>query len=175
MNCFVCNLPILSHQVGLVWQGGNGVDDLLREQMEMVSTVEDQQVASIVNSSCPFSPETKLRVENCTNLKNFSNFNRVIVDVNLDMPFSPPPTSSLRTRRSKYGCFNAIEIPFKLFKDSKKLCIICCRNPMVLLLSNARFPKASHRLTKIFIPLKHLISDYDLIESFFDANWLSYW
>eukprot|EP00094_Tigriopus_californicus_P006871 TCALIF_06618-PA protein Name:"Protein of unknown function" AED:0.57 eAED:0.59 QI:288/0.46/0.5/0.71/0.76/0.71/14/0/822 len=35
MNCFVCNLPILSHQVGLVWQGGNGVDDLLREQMEM--------------------------------------------------------------------------------------------------------------------------------------------
>jgi len=35
--CFVCNLPILSHQVGLVWQGGNGVDDLLRNQMEMVS------------------------------------------------------------------------------------------------------------------------------------------
>ena len=38
-NCFVCNLPILSHQVGLVWQGGNGVDDLLREQMENVSFV----------------------------------------------------------------------------------------------------------------------------------------
>lgn len=35
MTCFVCNLPILSHQVGLTWQGGNGVDDLLREQMEM--------------------------------------------------------------------------------------------------------------------------------------------
>ena len=35
-TCFVCNLPILSHQVGLVWQGRNGVDDLLREQMEMV-------------------------------------------------------------------------------------------------------------------------------------------
>lgn len=32
--CFVCNLPILSHQVGLVWQGGNGWDDILREQME---------------------------------------------------------------------------------------------------------------------------------------------
>ncbi|KAK6621394.1 hypothetical protein RUM43_011700 [Polyplax serrata] len=32
--CFVCNLPILSHQVGLVWQGGNGWDDLVREQME---------------------------------------------------------------------------------------------------------------------------------------------
>ena len=35
-NCFVCKLPILSHQVGLIWQGGNGVDDILREQMEMV-------------------------------------------------------------------------------------------------------------------------------------------
>jgi len=34
-NCFVCALPILNHQVGLVWQGGNGVDDFLREQMEM--------------------------------------------------------------------------------------------------------------------------------------------
>ena len=32
--CFVCNLPIQSHQVGLVWQGGNGVDDLLREQVD---------------------------------------------------------------------------------------------------------------------------------------------
>ncbi|BET01264.1 Hypothetical protein NTJ_14080 [Nesidiocoris tenuis] len=32
--CFVCNLPILSHQVGLVWQGGNGWDDLAREQLE---------------------------------------------------------------------------------------------------------------------------------------------
>ncbi len=37
LTCFVCNLPIQSHQVGLVWQGGNGVDDLLREQMENVS------------------------------------------------------------------------------------------------------------------------------------------
>ncbi|XP_065565417.1 uncharacterized protein LOC136030399 isoform X2 [Artemia franciscana] len=25
--CFVCNLPILSHQVGLVWKGGNGLDE----------------------------------------------------------------------------------------------------------------------------------------------------
>lgn len=32
--CFVCNLPILSHQVGLVWQGGNGWDDMVREQVE---------------------------------------------------------------------------------------------------------------------------------------------
>ncbi|KAM8720633.1 hypothetical protein ACLKA7_006642 [Drosophila subpalustris] len=32
--CFVCNLPIMSHQVGLVWQGGNGWDDLMREQLE---------------------------------------------------------------------------------------------------------------------------------------------
>ncbi|KAI9559117.1 hypothetical protein GHT06_015906 [Daphnia sinensis] len=29
--CFVCNLPILTHQVGLVWQGGNGIDELLRD------------------------------------------------------------------------------------------------------------------------------------------------
>ena len=36
-TCFVCNLPILSHHSGLKWQGGNGVDDLLREQMERVS------------------------------------------------------------------------------------------------------------------------------------------
>ncbi|XP_033238186.1 uncharacterized protein rsh isoform X3 [Drosophila pseudoobscura] len=32
--CFVCNLPIMSHQVGLVWSGGNGWDDLVREQLE---------------------------------------------------------------------------------------------------------------------------------------------
>ncbi|XP_067637102.1 uncharacterized protein rsh isoform X3 [Eurosta solidaginis] len=32
--CFVCNLPILSHQVGLIWQGGNGWDDMVREQLE---------------------------------------------------------------------------------------------------------------------------------------------
>ena len=38
-QCFVCNLPILSHHSGLKWQGGNGVDDLLREQMERVSRV----------------------------------------------------------------------------------------------------------------------------------------
>ncbi|XP_068227278.1 uncharacterized protein rsh isoform X4 [Palaemon carinicauda] len=29
--CFVCNLPILSHQVGLVWEGGNGYDDIHSE------------------------------------------------------------------------------------------------------------------------------------------------
>ena len=34
VTCFVCNLPIQSHQVGLVWQGGNGVDDLLRDQVD---------------------------------------------------------------------------------------------------------------------------------------------
>ncbi|XP_011692326.1 PREDICTED: uncharacterized protein LOC105452685 [Wasmannia auropunctata] len=32
--CFVCNLPIVTHQVGLIWQGGNGWDDLVREQVE---------------------------------------------------------------------------------------------------------------------------------------------
>ncbi|KAL9885334.1 rap GTPase activating protein radish isoform 2-T2 [Glossina fuscipes fuscipes] len=39
--CFVCNLPIMSHQVGLVWQGGNGWDDLVREQLEE-STVKQR-------------------------------------------------------------------------------------------------------------------------------------
>lgn len=33
--CFVCNLPIMSHQVGLVWSGGNGWDDLMREQVNI--------------------------------------------------------------------------------------------------------------------------------------------
>ncbi|CAH2041333.1 unnamed protein product, partial [Iphiclides podalirius] len=32
--CFVCNLPILSHQVGLVWAGGNGWDELTRSTLE---------------------------------------------------------------------------------------------------------------------------------------------
>lgn len=31
--CFVCNLPIMSHQVGLIWTGGNGWDDIIREQV----------------------------------------------------------------------------------------------------------------------------------------------
>ncbi|KAL7032949.1 hypothetical protein ACKWTF_007435 [Chironomus riparius] len=39
--CFVCNLPILSHQVGLVWSGGNGWDDLMREQ-ECESTIRQR-------------------------------------------------------------------------------------------------------------------------------------
>lgn len=33
--CFVCNLPIMSHQVGLVWQGSNGWDDMVREQVRI--------------------------------------------------------------------------------------------------------------------------------------------
>lgn len=32
--CFICNLPIMQHQVELVWSGGNGWDDMIREQME---------------------------------------------------------------------------------------------------------------------------------------------
>ncbi|KAG5682141.1 hypothetical protein PVAND_011515 [Polypedilum vanderplanki] len=39
--CFVCNLPIMSHQVGLVWSGGNGWDDLMREQ-ECESTIRQR-------------------------------------------------------------------------------------------------------------------------------------
>ncbi len=49
-NCFVCNLPILSHQVGLVWQGGNGVDDLLREQMENVSAKNEKKKKSFLTT-----------------------------------------------------------------------------------------------------------------------------
>lgn len=37
--CFVCNLPIMSHQVGLVWSGGNGWDDLMREQVNFYSNI----------------------------------------------------------------------------------------------------------------------------------------
>lgn len=33
-TCFICNLPIMQHQVGLVWSGGNGWDDMIREQLE---------------------------------------------------------------------------------------------------------------------------------------------
>lgn len=33
-TCFICNLPIMQHQVGLQWSGGNGWDDMIREQME---------------------------------------------------------------------------------------------------------------------------------------------
>lgn len=35
--CFVCNLPIMSHQVGLVWQGTNGWDEMVREQVTVKS------------------------------------------------------------------------------------------------------------------------------------------
>ena len=45
-QCFVCNLPILSHQVGLRWQGGSGVDDLLREQINMVSQKYQSYIVS---------------------------------------------------------------------------------------------------------------------------------
>ncbi|KAK9885705.1 hypothetical protein WA026_012470 [Henosepilachna vigintioctopunctata] len=72
--CFVCNLPILSHQVGLVWQGGNGWDDLVREQVED-STIR-QRLGGRRDSStqiCNISPP-------------------------LDQDTSPPPTA--RRRRS---------------------------------------------------------------------------
>lgn len=58
--CFVCNLPILSHQVGLVWQGGNGWDDLVREQLEE-STIK-QRLGGRRDSStqiCSISPPTE--------------------------------------------------------------------------------------------------------------------
>lgn len=36
--CFVCNLPILSHQVGLLWEGGNGWDDIQSDDSAPRST-----------------------------------------------------------------------------------------------------------------------------------------
>nr|CAI5867086.1 unnamed protein product [Callosobruchus analis] len=60
--CFVCNLPILSHQVGLVWQGGNGWDDLVREQVEE-STIR-QRLGGRRDSAtqiCSISPPTEMQ------------------------------------------------------------------------------------------------------------------
>ncbi|XP_019872492.2 uncharacterized protein LOC109600755 isoform X4 [Aethina tumida] len=75
--CFVCNLPILSHQVGLVWQGGNGWDDLVREQLEE-STIK-QRLGGRRDSStqiCSISPPTETQES------------------------SPPATGGTRRRRS---------------------------------------------------------------------------
>lgn len=44
--CFVCNLPIMSHQVGLVWSGGNGWDDLMREQVKFIYILYTLSLAS---------------------------------------------------------------------------------------------------------------------------------
>ncbi|EDV91753.1 GH24429 [Drosophila grimshawi] len=49
--CFVCNLPIMSHQVGLVWQGGNGWDDLVREQASRRGSGESYPSGSRRDSS----------------------------------------------------------------------------------------------------------------------------
>ncbi|KAK4887033.1 hypothetical protein RN001_003304 [Aquatica leii] len=75
--CFVCNLPILSHQVGLVWQGGNGWDDLVREQLEE-STIR-QRLGGRRDSAtqiCSISPPTETQET------------------------SPPATGTTRRRRS---------------------------------------------------------------------------
>ncbi|XP_023315246.1 uncharacterized protein LOC106654195 isoform X4 [Trichogramma pretiosum] len=58
--CFVCNLPILSHQVGLVWQGGNGWDDLVREQVEE-STLKQRLGAGRRDSAAQISPPGELQ------------------------------------------------------------------------------------------------------------------
>lgn len=55
--CFVCNLPILSHQVGLVWAGGNGWDELTRSTLE--ETTLRQRLGSRRDSAaqvCCLSP-----------------------------------------------------------------------------------------------------------------------
>ncbi|XP_076685202.1 rap GTPase activating protein radish isoform X2 [Andrena cerasifolii] len=53
--CFVCNLPILSHQVGLIWQGGNGWDDLMRQQVEE-STLKQRLGTGRRDSATQISP-----------------------------------------------------------------------------------------------------------------------
>ncbi|XP_023248561.1 uncharacterized protein LOC106638170 [Copidosoma floridanum] len=58
--CFVCNLPILSHQVGLVWQGGNGWDDLMREQVEE-STLKQRLGTGRRDSAAQISPPNELQ------------------------------------------------------------------------------------------------------------------
>ncbi|XP_058792517.1 uncharacterized protein LOC131664988 isoform X2 [Phymastichus coffea] len=58
--CFVCNLPILSHQVGLVWQGGNGWDDIVREQVEE-STLKQRLGTGRRDSAAQISPPNELQ------------------------------------------------------------------------------------------------------------------
>ncbi|XP_031776631.1 uncharacterized protein LOC100122885 isoform X2 [Nasonia vitripennis] len=58
--CFVCNLPILSHQVGLVWQGGNGWDEIVREQLEE-STLKQRLGTGRRDSAAQISPPNELQ------------------------------------------------------------------------------------------------------------------
>ncbi|XP_011499321.1 PREDICTED: LOW QUALITY PROTEIN: uncharacterized protein LOC105363353 [Ceratosolen solmsi marchali] len=58
--CFVCNLPILSHQVGLIWQGGNGWDDLVREQVEE-STLKQRLGTGRRDSAAQISPPNEIQ------------------------------------------------------------------------------------------------------------------
>ncbi|XP_018576857.1 uncharacterized protein LOC108915334 [Anoplophora glabripennis] len=99
--CFVCNLPILSHQVGLVWQGGNGWDDLVREQVEE-STIR-QRLGGRRDSAtqiCSISPPTELQEA------------------------SPPPSGQTRRRRSSLAQLTDIlrEWGGSTKKQQKQLC-----------------------------------------------------
>ncbi|XP_054013648.1 uncharacterized protein LOC128895244 isoform X1 [Hylaeus anthracinus] len=64
--CFVCNLPILSHQVGLIWQGGNGWDDLVREQVEE-STLKQRLGSGRRDSATQISPPNEPQDPSPTN------------------------------------------------------------------------------------------------------------
>ncbi|XP_076630473.1 rap GTPase activating protein radish isoform X3 [Colletes latitarsis] len=64
--CFVCNLPILSHQVGLEWQGGNGWDDLVREQVEE-STLQQRLGTGRRDSATQISPPNEPQEVSPTN------------------------------------------------------------------------------------------------------------
>lgn len=57
--CFVCNLPILSHQVGLVWEGGNSYDDIQSElSTPKVKSVGRRDSSAQITS---YDPPTEVR------------------------------------------------------------------------------------------------------------------
>ena len=59
--CFICNLPILSHQVGLVWHGVNAWDELVRGQIEETTLRQRLQ---------QFSKSSDLTIQNLAKFTN---------------------------------------------------------------------------------------------------------
>ena len=60
--CFVCNLPILSHQVGLVWKGGNGADEFAASQPIPIRRRDSSsQIATFEPPSPPGRPRRRRR------------------------------------------------------------------------------------------------------------------
>lgn len=60
--CFVCNLPILSHQVGLVWKGANGADEYAASQTIPIRRRDSSsQIATFEPPSPPGRPRRRRR------------------------------------------------------------------------------------------------------------------